>query len=73
MPDTSSHPVRRAIEKRWAPIPWMLEAAIILELVYGKDIEAGIIAVLLLFNAAPGLFQEGPSQATLAAWKNVSR
>ncbi len=69
MPDTSSHPARRAIEKLWAPIPWMLEAAIVLELVLGKCVEAGIIAVLLLFNAALGFFQEGHAQATLAALK----
>jgi H+-transporting ATPase len=69
MPDTSSHPARRAIEKLWAPIPWMLEAAIVLELVLGKYVEAGIIAVLLVFNAALGFFQEGRAQATLAALK----
>ena len=70
MPDTSSHPARRAIEKLWAPIPWMLEAAILLELALGKYIEAGIIAVLLVFNAALGFFQEGRAQATLAALKS---
>jgi H+-transporting ATPase len=69
MPDTSSHPTRMAIEKLWAPIPWMLEAAIVLELVLGQYIEAGIIAVLLLFNAALGFFQEGRAQATLTALK----
>ncbi|MGD0140834.1 MAG: HAD-IC family P-type ATPase [Tepidisphaeraceae bacterium] len=69
MPDTSSHPARMAIEKLWAPIPWMLEAAIVLELVLGKYVEAGIIAALLLFNAALGFFQEGRAQATLAALK----
>ena len=47
----------------------MLEAAIVLELVLGKYVEAGIIAVLLLFNAALGFFQEGRAQATLAALK----
>jgi H+-transporting ATPase len=69
MPDTSSHPVKRAIEKLWTPVPWMLEAAIVLELALGKYIEAGIITVLLLFNAAIGFFQEGRAQATLAALK----
>jgi H+-transporting ATPase len=69
MPDTSSHPARRVIEKLWAPIPWMLEAAIVLEVVLGKYIEAGIIAVLLVFNAALGFFQESRAQATLAALK----
>ena len=27
MPDTSLHPLRMALEKFWAPVPWMLEAA----------------------------------------------
>ena len=69
MPDTSSHPARSALEKLWAPIPWMLEAAILLEVVLGKYVEGGIIAVLLVFNAALGFFQEARAQATLAALK----
>jgi len=47
-------------------VAWMLEAAVVLELVMGAYIEAGIIAALLVFNAALGLFQEGRAQATLA-------
>ena len=54
MPDTSAHPMRMALEKFWAPVPWMLEAAILLELALGKYVEAAIIAVLLVFNAALG-------------------
>ncbi len=69
MPDTALHPIRMALEKFWAPVPWMLEAAIVLELVLGKYVEATIIAVLLLFNAALGLLQESRAQATLAALK----
>jgi H+-transporting ATPase len=70
MPDTSVHPFRMALEKFWAPVPWMLEAAVILELALGKYIEAAIIAALLIFNAALGLFQESRAQATLAALKS---
>ena len=70
MPDTSMHPLRMALEKFWAPVPWMLEAAVLLELVLGKYIEAAIIAALLVFNAALGLFQESRAQATLAALKS---
>src|SRR6202453_2506926 len=70
MPYTSVHPLRMAVEKFWAPVPWMLEAAIILELVLGKYVEAAIIAALLIFNAALGLFQESRAQATLAALKS---
>jgi H+-transporting ATPase len=64
------HPLRRALEKFWAPVPWMLEAAVVLELVLGKYAEAAIIAFLLIFNAALGLFQESRAQATLAALKS---
>ena len=70
MPDTALHPLRRALGKLWAPVPWMLEAAILLELVLGKSVEAAIIAGLLGFNAALGFFQEGRAQATLAALKS---
>src|SRR5487761_1545962 len=70
MPDTSVHPLRMALEKFWAPVPWMLEAAIVLEFVLGKYVEAAIIALLLVFNAALGLFQESRAQATLAALKS---
>jgi H+-transporting ATPase len=70
MPDFSAHLFRRAIEKLWAPVPWMLEASIVLQIVVGKYLEAGIIAVLLLFNAALSFFQEGRAQATLAALKS---
>src|SRR5579862_940703 len=70
MPDTALHPLRRALAKFWAPVPWMLEAAIVLEIVLGKYVEAGIIAVLLAFNTALGFIQEGRAQATLAALKS---
>jgi len=70
MPDTSAHPLRMAFEKFWAPVPWMLEAAIVLEVVLGRYIEAVIIALLLVFNAGLGLFQESRAQATLVALKS---
>ncbi len=70
VPDTSMHPLRMALEKFWAPVPWMLEAAIVLELVLGKYVEAAVIAALLVFNAALGLLQESRAQATLAALKS---
>jgi H+-transporting ATPase len=70
IPDTTSGPLRRALTKFWAPVPWMLEAAIVLEVVLGKYVEAAIIAVLLAFNAALGFLQEGRAQATLAALKS---
>ena len=70
MPDTSAHPLRNALAKFWAPVPWLLEASIFLELVLHKYYEAAIIAALLVFNAALAYFQEGRAQATLAALKS---
>jgi H+-transporting ATPase len=70
MPDTSAHPLRNAMAKFWAPVPWLLEASIVLELVLHKYYEAAIIAALLVFNAALAYFQEGRAQATLAALKS---
>jgi hypothetical protein len=32
VPDTALHPLRRALTKFWAPVPWMLKAAIVLEM-----------------------------------------
>jgi len=68
--DTGVRPLRAAMQKFWAPVPWMLEAAVVFELVLGKYVEAAIIAALLVFNAALGLLQESRAQATLAALKS---
>jgi H+-transporting ATPase len=70
MPDTSAHPLRDALAKFWAPVPWLLEASVVLELVLHKYYEAAIIAGLLVFNAALAYFQEGRAQATLTALKS---
>jgi H+-transporting ATPase len=53
-----------------APVPCLLETAIALQLILGEYIEASVIAVLLVFNAVLGLFQEGRARATLDALKS---
>ncbi len=70
MPDTSAHPLRNALAQFWAPVPWLLEAAIVLQLVLHKNVEAAVIAGLLVFNAALAYFQESRAQATLTALKS---
>ncbi len=70
MPDTSAHPLRNALSKFWAPVPWLLEASIVLQVVLHKYVEAAVIAGLLVFNAALAYVQEGRAQATLAALKS---
>jgi H+-transporting ATPase len=70
MPDTSAHPFRNALTKFWAPVPWLLEVSIVLEIVLHKEYEAAVIAALLFFNAGLAYFQESRAQATLAALKS---
>jgi H+-transporting ATPase len=70
VPDTTERHWRMALSKLWAPVPWMLEAAVVLQLVLREYVEAAVIAGLLSFNAALGFFQEGHAQATLAALKS---
>ena len=70
MLDTSAHPMRNALAKFWAPVPWLLEASIVLEIALHKYYEAAVIAALLVFNAALAYFQESRAQATLAALKS---
>ena len=68
--DVVQNPINRALRKLWAPVPWMLEAAILLQLALGEYFEAAAVAVLLVFNVALGFFQEGRAQATLDALKS---
>ncbi len=70
MPDTNANLWRLALGKFWAPVPWMLEAAIVLELIRGNYLESAIIVFLLIFNAALEFHQESRAQATLAALKS---
>jgi H+-transporting ATPase len=70
VPDASVHPIRSALDKFWAPVPWMLEIVIVVELVLRDYVEAAVIAVLLIFNAVLSFLQQSHAQATLAALKS---
>jgi H+-transporting ATPase len=61
------HPLRRLALRFWAPIPWMLEAAIAVQLALGETLEAGVIAGLLVFNGFLAFFQESRTGAAIAA------
>ena len=47
-----------ALAYLWGPIPWMIETAAVLSLIVHHIVDFVIIAVLLLFNAAIGFWQE---------------
>jgi len=69
-PDVAIHPLRLVLSKFLAPVSCLLEAAIVLQLVLGEYIEASIIGLLLIFNAAIGFFHENRAQSTIAALKS---
>jgi H+-transporting ATPase len=52
--------------KFWGPVPWLLEAALIVQVAVGAYLEAGVLGALLLFNATLGFVQEGRAGAALA-------
>jgi H+-transporting ATPase len=60
---------RAFIRKFWGPVPWMLEAASLLQLALGAYMEAGVVGALLLLNATLGFIQEGRAGAALALLK----
>ncbi|MFZ0953082.1 MAG: plasma-membrane proton-efflux P-type ATPase [Candidatus Sulfotelmatobacter sp.] len=64
--EAKPHLLLAIAQKFWAPVPWMLEATIILELLLGKRPEAIIIGFLLVFNAGLGFVQENRAQNALA-------
>lgn len=52
--------------KFWGVIPWMLEAAIVIDLILGHWAEATVIAALLLFQAVLGSYQERRGKHAIA-------
>ena len=60
---------RTLLAKFWAPVPWLLEAAIVLQVWLGQYVEAAVVGGLLAFNATLGVLQEGRASAALAGLK----
>ncbi|HQT46967.1 MAG TPA: HAD-IC family P-type ATPase [Acidocella sp.] len=69
--DTSETWLHGLAAKLWAPLPWMLEATILLELLLGHGAQALIISVLLIFNAVLGMTQEARAKDAVAALKQT--
>ena len=58
VPEERPPPLLLFLHKFWSPVPWMLEATLLLELALGKYTQAVIIAVLLVLNAVLSFLQE---------------
>ena len=67
------HPLRQFLRRFWAPIPWLLEATVVLQLFLGEHVEATVIAGLLVVNAVLSYLQEGRAQKALALLRQQLR
>ena len=67
------HPLRQFVRRFWAPIPWLLEATVVIQMFLGERVEAGVIAGLLVANAVLGFLQEGRAQKALALLRQQLR
>lgn len=58
VPEKHVGPFMGTLKRMWGPIPWLLEAAMIFELVLGKAVQAAVVFLLLVFSAVLGEIQE---------------
>ena len=63
------HPLQRLARHFWAPVPWMLEATIALQIAIGQRLTALLVAALLILNVVLGAMQESRADAALALLK----
>jgi H+-transporting ATPase len=65
VPEPERSRLREVAAKFWAPVPWLLELAIVLELLLRDLLQALVFAVLLVVNAGLAAVQEGRAQAAV--------
>lgn len=66
VPQKQTAPLMVFLSKLWGPVPWMLEATILLQLFLGRYLDVIITSALLLVNAALSFAQEDRAQKALA-------
>lgn len=64
--ETTPSFARVLLTKLWAPVPWLLEASIVLQLAIGAYMEAVVVTVLLAFNVVLSLIQEQRAATALS-------
>lgn len=69
IPERAPHPLLKLLSYFWGPIPWMIEAACILSAIVGSFADLGIIATLLVMNAAIGYWEEHQAESAIRALK----
>ncbi|VVM04958.1 H+-transporting ATPase [Methylacidimicrobium cyclopophantes] len=65
IPERSRAPLLVFLSKFWAPVPWMLEAAIVMEVLLRRIGDAIGIGILLILTALLSFFQENRAERAL--------
>jgi H+-transporting ATPase len=69
IPEKKVNPIVRLLRYFWGPIPWMIEAAIVLSAIIHHWEDVGIIGALLVLNAAVGFWQENKADNAIELLK----
>ncbi len=69
-PDVHANLPRLILIKFIAPVPCLLEAAILIQLLLHEYVEAAVVGLLLVFNAGLGFLHEQRAQRTIEALKS---
>lgn len=69
VPEEREHWLRPLAQHLWAPVPWMLEVTIALQIAVGKWTEALMITALLFFNVVISMIQKSRANSALELLK----
>ncbi len=69
IPEKKTNEILKFLSYFWGPIPWMIEAAVILSAVAGHWPDFGIILLLLLAKGVVGFWEEHQAGNAIAALK----
>jgi H+-transporting ATPase len=67
LPEEKVNPILKFLSYFWGPIPWMIEAAVILSALLRHWADFGVILALLVMNAIVGFWEEYQAGNTIAA------
>lgn len=57
--------VLKLLQQFWAPVPWMLEATIVITLLIGHYVDTAVISFLLIFNTLVSFIQQNQAENAL--------